>query len=145
MRADTSASAPLEHRLAIMTNWAFFASFGFCFILSGFAGSEPIAGLAGFAAFVAGFIAHIIINRIFRVGFTSPQVALGLIVFTMSVIGFAASWIFDPSFSDADVLIGIVGFGAIMACFIVYIMINYGVRESYAMMHRLHRHERRGS
>jgi hypothetical protein len=41
------------------------------------------------------------------------------------------------------VLIGLAGFSAIMGCFIVYVMINYGIRESYAMMHRLHVQERR--
>lgn len=137
-----TASASLEHRLAMMTNWAFFASFGFCFVMSGFTGSSLIAGFAGFSAFVVGFVVNVIINRTYGVGFTNPQIALGLALFTISIIGFIASWIFDPSFDDTDVFIGIVGFGAIMACFIVYVVINYGVRESYAMMHRLHMHER---
>jgi hypothetical protein len=138
-----SASDSSEHRLAVMTNWAFFASFGFCFVLSGFSGNQPIAGLAGFAIFVAGFVAHVIINRIFGVGFSNAQIALGLTIFTVSVLSFIASSLFDPAFSEADVLVGLAGFGAIMSCFIVYVMINYGIRESYAMMHRLHSQERR--
>jgi hypothetical protein len=132
-----------EHRLAVMTTWAFFASFGFCFVLSGFSGSQPVAGLAGFAVFVAAFIVHVIINRIFSVGFSNAQIALGLTIFTISVLSFIASSLFDPAFSETDVLVGLAGFGALMSCFIVYVMINYGVRESYAMMHRLHSQERR--
>jgi hypothetical protein len=138
-----NASAPSEHRLAIMTNWAFFASFGFCFVLSGFSETNLITGLTGFAILVIGFIAHVIINRIFRVGFTSAQVALGLTLFTVSVISFIAACLFDPFFNQTKIVIGLVGFGAVMACFIVYVMINYGIRESYAMMHRLHMQERR--
>ena len=126
-----------------MTNWAFFASFGFCFVLSGFSQSAPISGLVGFAAFVAGFIAHVIINRIFGAGFTNPQIALGLTIFIVCVFCFIASSLLDPSFTEIDVLIGLAGFSAIMGCFIVYVMINYGLRESYAMMHRLHGQERR--
>ncbi|MEO8684746.1 MAG: hypothetical protein ABI414_07895, partial [Devosia sp.] len=132
-----------EHRLAIMTNWAFFASFGFCFVLTGFTEDAPLPGVAGFAAFVIGFIAHVTINRIFHAGFTNPQVALGLTAFTVSAVSFIASYLFDPGFSQADILIGLVGFSAIMACFIIYVMINYGVRGSYAMMHRLNSRERR--
>jgi hypothetical protein len=138
-----TASESSEHRLAVMTNWAFFASFGFCFVLSGFSESQPIAGLAGFAIFVGGFIAHVIINRIFGAGFSNAQIALGLTIFTVSVLSFIASSLFDPSFNEMDVFVGLAGFGAIMSCFIIYVMINYGVRESYAMMHRLHSQERR--
>lgn len=140
-----NASEQQEHRLAIMTNWALFASFGFCFVLSGFSGSDPVAGLVGFAAFILGFIAHIIINRIFRVGFTSPQVALGLGAFVVAVLAFIANAIFDPGFGSMDVYIGFAGFGAVMVSFIGYVFINYGVRGSYAMMHRLHSRERHWS
>ena len=132
-----------EHRLAVMTSWAFFTSFGFCFVFSGFSDSAPVAGLIGFACFAAGFIGHVIINRIFRVGFSNSQVALGLTSFTASVLCFIAACIFDPAFGALDVLIGLAGFGAVGASFVVYIMVNYGVRGSYAMMHRLHVQERR--
>src|SRR5476649_1532253 len=117
------SSASSEHRLAVMTNWAFFASFGFCFVLSGFSQSEPICGLAGFAAFVAGFIAHVIINRIFGVGFTNPQIALGMTIFIVCVFCFIASSLLDASFGEIDVLVGLAGFSAIIGCFIVYVMI----------------------
>ena len=137
------ASERTEHRLAVMTNWAFFASFGFCFVFSGFSDSAPLAGLAGYSCFVVAFIAHVIINRIFRTGFSNAQVALGLTAFIVSVVAFLAAGLLDPAFSDIDVMIGLGGFSAVIACFIVYVMINYGVRESYAMMHRLHMHERR--
>lgn len=139
------AAAPSEHRLAIMTNWAFFASFGFCLVLTGFSEEAPIIGLIGFGAFVAAFIAHVIINRIFQVDFTNPQIALGLTAFVVAVLCFIANCLFDAGFGEADAIIGLLGFGAIAGCFIVYVMINYGVRESYAMMYRLHSQGRRRS
>jgi hypothetical protein len=138
-----TATAQLEHRLAVITNWAFFACFGFSFALSGFTDDNAVAGLAGFAAFVLGFVAHVIVNRIFRVGFTNSQIALGLTVFSVCVLGFIASWLFDPHFVAVDVVIGLVGFGAIIACFILYIVINYGVRGSYGMIQRMHAQGRR--
>jgi hypothetical protein len=137
--------AHIEHRLAVITNWAFFASFGFGFVSTGFSDGDVVAGLAGFAAFVLGFIAHIIINRIFSVRFTDPQIALGLGVFGVGAFGFIISWVFDASFDTADIVIGIVGFGAIAACFVTYVIINYGIRESYSMLHRLHMQRRKTS
>ena len=121
-----------------MTNWALLAGFGICFVLSGFSQADPLVGLAGFALFVVGFIAHVIINRIFGVGFSTPQVSLGLLAFVVAVLSFVAGSIFDPSFRETDVVVGLVGFSAIIACFIVYVMINYGIRGSYAMIDRLH-------
>ena len=39
--------------------------------------------------------------------------------------------------------VGLVGFSGLAAAFVIYIIINYGVRESYQMVYRLHIEERR--
>ncbi len=126
-----------EHRLAIMTNWALWAGFGVCAVLSGFSSIDPVIALAGFACFVAGFVSHVIINRIFTTGFTTPQVSLALLAFVVGVLGFVGRALFDPSFGEKNVVVGLIGFSAIIACFVVYVMINYGIRGSYAMIDEL--------
>ncbi len=127
-----------EHRLAAMTNWAFFGSFGICLILSGFAEASMIAGLAGFATLISGFAAHIVINRIFRVGFNQPEIALGLGSFVVGVLCYLASVLVDPSFGEANAASGLIGFSALAAAFVIYVIVNYGVRGSYQMIYRLH-------
>jgi hypothetical protein len=122
-----------ESLLAIMTSWALFAGFGVCFVLSGLADSDLVTGLIGFASFLAGFGAHIIINRIFASGFTGPQVALALGAFTVGVLCFIVGALFDPGFTATDVALGIAGFGALACGFL-----------AYEMLHRLHRREGRG-
>jgi hypothetical protein len=141
--APVSTTDAQAHRLAVMTGWAFFASFGVCLILSGFAEDSLIAGLAGYATVIAGFIAHIIVNRIYGAGFTQPQIALGLGSFTVGVLCYIASVLFNPTFGEIDVATGLVGFSALAAAFVIYIIINYGVRGSYQMVYRLHAAERR--
>ncbi len=117
-----------------MTNWAFFGGFGVCLVLSGLAdGDLPVAG-SGFAGFVAGFIAHIIINRIFGTGFTQPQIALGLAAFTVGVLCFIASAIFDPAFGEADSRSGSSVSARSTAASSATSSINYGVRGSYEMV-----------
>jgi hypothetical protein len=126
-----------------MTNWAFFGSFGICLILSGFSEASMIAGLAGFATLIAGFTAHIVINRIFRVGFGQPEIALGLGSFVVGVLCYLASVLVNPSFGEANVASGLIGFSALAATFVIYVIVNYGVRGSYQMIYRLHAQERR--
>jgi hypothetical protein len=137
--------APEEHRLAVMTNWGFLGGFGICLILSGFGEPSVIAGLAGFCLLIGAFIAHVVINRIFRARFSQPQIALGLTSFTVGVLCFIASVVFNPGFVETDVEIGLVGFTALAASFVIYIIINYGVQESYAMVYRASVRERPGA
>ncbi len=132
-----------DHRLATMTGWGFFGSFGICLILSGFAEDSLVAGLSGFGLLIAGFVVHIIVNRIYGTGFSQPQIALGLGAFTVGVLSFIASVLFNGAFGEVDVAIGLVGFSALAAAFVLYIVVNYGVRGSYQMVYRLHGEERR--
>ncbi len=127
-----------EHRLAVMTVWAFFGAFGICLILSGFTEDSPLAGLGGFAMIIAGFIAHVIANRVYATGFTQPQIALGLGGFAVGALCYIASVLFNPGFGEADVGIGLLGFTALASAFVIYIIVNYGVRGSYQMVYRLH-------
>jgi len=132
-----TAADAREHRLAVMTAWAFFGAFGVCLILSGFSEESLLAGLSGFAAIIAGFVAHVIINRIFAADFSQPQVALGLVAFTVGALCYIASVLFDPGFGETDVATGLVGFTALASAFVIYIIVNYGVRGSYQMVYRL--------
>jgi hypothetical protein len=145
MSEAAARPAGLESLLAIMTNWALFAALGVCFVLSGLAESDLPTGLSGFALFLGGFGAHIIINRIFGLGFSGPQVALALGAFTAGVLCFIAGALFDPSFTATDLVIGIAGFGALAAGFLAYVLISFGIQGSYAMLHELHRQERRSA
>ena len=127
----------LERRLAVVANWALFGSFGLGLIQSGGADGRSVLGLIGFALIIVGFIAQVIINRIFGGGFTSGEIALGFSAFGVALIGFVARWLFDPGFTAADAVIGLAGFAAIIASFIAYIVLRYGLKGSFSMFHQL--------
>jgi hypothetical protein len=129
-----------EKRLAVVTNWSFFGSFGAGLVLSGFGDGDLALGLTGFAVLVLGFIAHVIINRLFSTGFSKGEIALGLIVFGISVLSFIGSWIFDPNFGGVNIIIGLAGFSAMVACLVIYVVTKFGLRGSFAMIHRLRNH-----
>lgn len=124
-----------EKRLAVVTNWALFAPFGLGFILSGFGAERWGVSLGGFAAFVLGFIAHLIINRLYRTGFSKGEIIVGFIASGVSLLCFIFSWIFAPGFGEPNVVAGIAGFGAIIACFVVYLVTKFGLKESFSKFH----------
>ena len=126
-----------EHRLAVITSWGFFGSFAFCFVVDGFSNGNLLPGLFGFALFIAGFAAHVIINWIFKTDFTAGEAALGFVVFVVAALSFIGSWLFDPKFAATNLAIGLAGFGAIVACVIFYLFARYGMRGSFTLFDRI--------
>lgn len=129
--------ATVEKRLAVVTNWSLFASFGMCFVLSGFNGPSWGLGLMGYGLLVLGFVGHLVINHVFEVGFSPGEVALGLVLFGISAVSFIASAMFSAHFSPENLGLGLAGFGAMAACLILYLVIRYGMRGTWVLVHTL--------
>lgn len=134
---DNDMTRSVEKRLAVATNWSLFASFGMGFVLSGFSQALWWSGLLGYALLVAGFAGHVIINRVFETGFSNGEIALGLVLFGISALSFIGSWLFDPTFGSVSLGIGLAGFGAMASCLIGYLIIKYGMRGTYELIHSL--------
>ncbi len=129
----------VERRLAVTTLWGLIGSFALSFILSGFGNDGLIWGSFGFALVVAGLIAHVIINQLYRTSFTNGEVVLGFLVFGVALLIFLVTWIFNPSFGMMNGLIGLAGFAAIVAYFVAYVVIKFGLRGAFSMFHQLGR------
>ena len=108
-----------------MTSWGLLGSFGLCF------------AIAGFALIAAGYGAHVLINHIYGAGFSKGETALGLGLFTLAALGFVASWILLPGFGWPRIAIGLIGFSALIACFVSYMFARHGVRGSFEMFDEL--------
>lgn len=127
--------AETEKRLAVTTNWAVFGAFGLCFILSGFQAERVGLTLLGFGGILAGFIAHVLINRVYRVGFSKGEVVAGFVAFGVSLLAFILNWLANPRFGTAEIISGVAGFGAIVVTFFLYLVFRFGVRGSFSMFH----------
>lgn len=126
-----------ERRLAVVTSWSMFGSFALALILSGFSAGSLVWGLAGFAVVLSGLVAHVLINSVYRTDFTAGEIVLGFIVFGIAVLSFLIAWLFDPAFGRANVIIGLAGFAAIVAAFLAYVVIRFGLRGAFSMFHEL--------
>jgi hypothetical protein len=127
----------MERQLAVMTCWGLAGPFALGFILTGFNDDSIAAGLMGFGVVVAGLVAHVIVGQMYRTGFMSGEIVLGFVVFGVALLSFLAAWIVDRHFSEADIIIGLAGFAAIIAVFIAYVVIKFGLRGAFSMFHDL--------
>lgn len=132
---NVAAEQDLEHRVAVLTNWGFWGVLGAGFVLSGFEMDFYFLALFGFALLVAGFVAHLIVNRIYAAGFRTGEVAAGFGIFGVAVLAFIVSWLLDPTFSDVDVLSGITGIVVVIGSFLVYVATRFGLKGSFSMFH----------
>jgi len=131
------SSKQSERRLMVMTHWALFASFGLTFALSGFAQANVWLGLTGFALFGVGFAVHVLVNMLHGTGFTQGEVALGFVLYILGLLAFGGSWLASPHLQAANVAIGLIGFGGLLAGFIAYMAYHHGVRGSITMFDRV--------
>ena len=67
-----------EHRLAALTNWGLFGAFGMGVVLTGFQADLILLTAAGYLMIVAGFVSHLIINRIYRMHFRTGEIATAI-------------------------------------------------------------------
>lgn len=127
-----------EKRLAVVANWSLWGSFGLCLILSGLSERSMVVSLFGYLLIIAGFSAHIIINRIFKTSFSKGEVVVGLLFFAIAVITFIVSWVSGEKYASANILSGVIGFALVVLGFIVYLVTKYGLKGSFSMFHQMH-------
>lgn len=139
MRSHTqdARTAVVERRLAVMTHWSLFGTFGMGFLLSGFSASHWGFGLLGYGLIIAGFVGHVIINYVYDTGFMAGEVALGLVLFGLSALAFISNVLLVPHFSPVNLALGLSGFAAMALSLALYLLIQYGTGGTWNMVHSL--------
>ena len=84
--------AMTERDLLVFSIWAVLGFGGSAFLLEGFSRDSYFVSLAGIAAIVSGFVAHIVVNAIFHCSFRPGEAALGIGTFGVLALAFIAGW-----------------------------------------------------
>lgn len=124
-----------EQKLAVHTSWGLFGAFGIGFVLSGFEADLYALAVLGFATLIVGFIAHLIINRIYGADFRQGEIATAFALFGVSALTFIADWLLDSSFSEADLVSGFTGFAVIILAAFAYVATRHGLKDAFSMFH----------
>ncbi len=135
MTDEAHGEADLENRLAVLTNWSFLGSFGVCFVLSGFAESQYLVGLAGFALIGVAFVSHLIINRIFGTSFRDGEVTTAVAAFGVALLAFVLAWIVAPGMDRPRVWLGLTGAALGVGGLFAYLTARFGLINSFSMFH----------
>lgn len=130
---DTEYDA--EHRLAVLTSWGLFGSFSLGVVLTGFRADQIAIIGAGYLLLAAGFISHLVINRIYAMPFRAGEIATAISLFGVAALSLIANWAFDPGFSETDVQGGILGLAVVLFGFITYLATRFGLRGAFSMYH----------
>ena len=129
-----SKPAMVERDLLVFSIWAVLGFGGLCLVLEGFARDSYPVSLAGIAAIVAAFVAHIIVNGIFNTGFRPGETALGISAFGILAVGFIGGWAFGE-LSPADYWAGLTLFAVLAFGLLADLSTRYGMRGAFSRFH----------
>jgi hypothetical protein len=121
----------LDRHALVMALWLGFAFLAVTFLKLGINHLNWWALSLGFGSVLAGFIAHVLVNVVFRTLFTPKEVAFGLFVFAICLLWFGLSVIFYPQHRFDLFLPIAVGF-VVLSATVLFTMITWlGVRGAF--------------
>jgi hypothetical protein len=123
-----------ERSILIFAIWAVLGFLGLGFVLEGMVRESFIACGIGLVLILAAFAAHIVVNFVFRQGFTRGEAALGIGVYGLLALVFVLAWA-SGRLGPAGYAAGLAMFGVVGVGFIVYLATRHGLRGAFSQFH----------
>jgi hypothetical protein len=79
----------------------------------------------------AAFVGHVIVNVVFDRDFSARELALGLVVFAVALVGFGLATLVSGDFAARAFLARSLGFFGLTAVFVFYLVSKSGVRPAF--------------
>ena len=120
-----------DRHALVMALWLGFAFVAVTLLKMGIDHASWWALSLGFASVLSGFIAHVLVNIVFKTLFTPREVALGLFVFPICLLWFGLAVFFYPQHRFSLFLPIAIGFVVLTAA-VIFTMITWlGVRGAF--------------
>lgn len=127
-------AANIDRGILVFSIWMSLGALGLAVVLEGFARDDWTVSLLGVGTVAAAFVAHIVVNTVFRTGFTRGETALGIgaygllgLVFILGALG--------GQLSLADYYSGLILFGVVAVGFVTYLVTRHGLRGAFSQFH----------
>jgi hypothetical protein len=121
----------LDRHALVMALWLALGFVAVAVLDYGFGAGGWPAIAAAFGVVLATFAGHVIINAVYDTAFTRRELALGLVLYAAALVASALAALLIPEFAARNFLPLSLGFVAIAAAVILYMITHFGLRGSF--------------
>ena len=121
----------LDRHALVMAIWLPAGLVGASLLHYGTGRASAACILGGFAAAVAAFIGHVLVNAAYCTGFSARERALGLVLYVAALLGFGLTALLGPAFSARAFASLCGGFILLFAVVVFTMLTSYGTRGAF--------------
>jgi hypothetical protein len=129
--APLTTTEVVDRHALVLTIWLSAGLIAATLFHYGLGTGGPLHILAAFGVVIAGFAGHVIVNVVVGAGFTVGELALGLVLYGTALIAFGCAALVSHEFVARAALPSGLGFLAIFAAVVFYMIVHSGVRGAF--------------
>ena len=131
MSSEDEASDRLDRHALVLAVWlpAGFVALGL--LHYGFGAGGPWWVAAGFAALLAGFAAHVIVNALLGTTFTLGEAGLGMVIYATAIVGLVLAVLLVDRFAARFFLPVAGGMITLLLAAVFYMLTRFGIRDAF--------------
>jgi len=122
---------PLDRHALVLSIWLSFGFAAAVFFRTAVGQVNWLFDVPAFAMIVAAFVGHVIVNAVTATSFTPKEVALGLAFYGAGLIALTVASLLSPAFATQQFLPCSLGFIAVFASVVFYMITRYGLRRAF--------------
>ena len=131
MSSEDEASDRLDRHALVLAVWlpAGFVALGL--LHHGFGAGGPWWVAAGFAALLAGFAAHVVVNAVLGTTFSLREAGLGMVLYATAMVALVLAVLVVDGFASRLFLPVAGGMTGLLLAAVVYMLIRFGSRAAF--------------
>lgn len=131
MSSEDEASERLDRHVLVLAVW-FPAGFVALLLLHyGFGAGGAWWVAAGFAALLAGFAGHVIVNAVLGTTFTLRETGLGMVLYATGMVALVLAVLLGDGFASRFFLSAAGGMIALLLAAVFYMLTRFGTRDAF--------------
>lgn len=130
MQAD-EAEERLDRHALVVAVWLAAGAVALVLFHMGFGAGGVVWLAGGFAALLAGYAGHVIVNAVLGTRFTPREVALGLVVMLAAFVALVLATLLVDGFADRFFLPVTGGLASLVAAVVLAMLIRHGPRRAF--------------
>lgn len=144
MQAD-EAEERLDRHALVVAVWLAAGAVAAVLFHRGFGAGGLLWLAGGFAALLAGFAGHVIVNAVLGTNFTPRELALGLVAMLVALLGLMLATLLVDGFSERFFLPVTAGIVSLVAAVVLTLVTRFGPRRAFEVFDVIRDNNRRAA